>query len=425
MDINALKLSRYNLFTDDLQAVSNVRSGAAMTLDPDTFRLLKSGRFLSLPAVRIRELAAGGFLVPADPDEISLVLSGRRRRNHVFRILTTTACNASCRYCYQKSHPPSFMDAAAAAQTARFIAGRAESWDRPAQLEWFGGEPLLNTEAIDIICRTLSGAGVHFHSAVTTNAAALTEELADKALTLWKLIHAQITLDGAGRRHEAVKGLPPGTFDRIIVMIHQLTDRGISICVRVNHTDSAAEAELISLLAREFADARGLLRVRLSPLYQAAGRQRLQAMAEILALRRLLAESGLEPPRRCFGVKPISSRCASAEGGYTIAPDGLLYTCAHCMEKSQCFGSVWECDEDHPARRLFISRDLPEKCLQCLYLPVCLGGCRAAELGLAALEQCSPASLLFEQAQRMRIILQNSRPRGREKARPEPGERIV
>ncbi len=152
---------------------------------------------------------------------------------------------------------------------------------------------------------------------------------------------------------------------------------------------------MLSVIAQEFPGAGNHLRVCVSPLYQDEELQR--TVREILKLRLHLVRLGLSAPFRAFIPRPIHARCASAEGGYTFAPDGKLYTCAHCMTQDQCFGSILDAQESHPARQRFISRDISEKCRRCLYLPFCLGGCRAVELGLARMEQCSPDVLALNQ----------------------------
>ena len=295
------------------------------------------------------------------------------------------------------------MDRAAAEQTARFISEKMAGRPDAAQIEWFGGEPLLNTDAIDIICSRLRAEGIRFFSSVTTNALLFGAGLLERAAADWNLLHVQVTLDGIGDRHESVKGFPPGSFDRILDNLRKLMNQGILLTIRVNHTDSGAETELISLLARKWADYKDLFRIDLSPLYQAQGEARCRDMEEILDLRKYLCEAGLTSGEQVFRTAAVTSRCRAADGGYTVAPDGRLYSCVHCMTDNECFGTVWEHQEDHPSRMRFISPELLRQCKQCIYLPFCLGGCRAAELGLARLERCRADSLVFEKMLRMRL----------------------
>ena len=398
-----LKASRYNYYLSEEGIVANTRSGASAILERAVLQALQENRLDRLTQDRQLNLIEKGMLVLAGTDETAKVLEARKRRTNCFRILTTTACNASCAYCYQKDLPCLFMDGWTALQTAAFILRQMQGQREAAELEWFGGEPLLNTEAIDIICSRLRSENLKFMSSITTNASVFSLDLLRRIREDWNLFHVQVTLDGIGNRHDTMKGLIPGTFDRILESLKFLMDQHIFISVRINHTDSAAETELLTFLSQTFAGYSDRLRICISPLYQARGEARIKAMKEILELRKKLCELQFALTDRIFCVNPLRSRCRAAEGGYTIAPDGRLYSCVHCMTDRDCFGTVWKHEENHSAREVFMSRDLTEQCRECLFLPVCLGGCRAAELGRVPMDQCLPDSLVFAEMMRMRF----------------------
>ncbi len=392
-----LKTSRYNRYLCEHGLVANTRSGAVVRLEQADILALQDGDADGLRPDLRHELVRQGVLVPSDVDELALVLEAWTGRATHFQILTTTDCNGACPYCYQRGMPVSYMDDETAQQTIEFISQHAGGRSEAVQLEWFGGEPLLNTRAIDTICNGLKAKGVLFHSSITTNASAFTPTLMARVPEDWNLVHAQVTLDGVGIRHEAVKGLASGTFDRIVNCLRNLMDQDVAVTIRINHTDFVAEAALLDFLAQALASYSDRMCIVLSPLYQARGEARKRAMGEILELKRRLCESGLVSADLLFRMRPAKSRCHAAEGGFTVAPDGRLFSCAHCMNDQECFGTVWEYDSDHPMRLKFVSRDLADRCLDCLFLPICLGGCKAGELGLVQMDQCLPVSLVFDE----------------------------
>ena len=86
------------------------------------------------------------------------------------------------------------MDSAVAEKTAEYIARHCGG--KEVSLSWFGGEPLYNMEAIDIICRRLEDKSVAFHSKMISNGYLFDKEIVRKANEDWKLRNVQITLDG-------------------------------------------------------------------------------------------------------------------------------------------------------------------------------------------------------------------------------------
>ena len=81
-----------------------------------------------------------------------------------------------------------------AADAADYIARVSEGGK--VTLSWFGGEPLMNTKAIDIITSELRARGVPFRSKIVSNGYLFDGELVRKAKDEWALEFAQITLDG-------------------------------------------------------------------------------------------------------------------------------------------------------------------------------------------------------------------------------------
>jgi len=108
-------------------------------------------------------------------------------RRVVCRILTTTACNARCAYCYEKGVPVLRMAEETAEQAARFLAWQAKKAEVPVILEWFGGEPTLHLSPVDRICACLGGAGVEYRSSIVTNGLLANRCLAGDRSRLWNL----------------------------------------------------------------------------------------------------------------------------------------------------------------------------------------------------------------------------------------------
>lgn len=373
----------------------NSFTGSILRLNSQETEVMRNGKLSKLVPERLRQLADGGFLIPNDTDELSRLFAAIERNAQSpwldFRILTTTACNASCAYCYERGTQILTMNRETAEQTAHFIAARHRDSNLyiPVHLEWFGGEPLLNRDAIDSICHELRSVGVAWYSTMMSNSVLFDSQIIKDAVDSWQLRRVQTTLDGAGKRHEAAKGLPSGSFSRILENIHILLDSKVVVRIRINFDHEDAINELIDCMSREFPGGIERLGIYICPLYKKVQQYPAEIMERIIGLNRRLIDVGLAKAESFYTLKPRSSRCFAAyKGGYTIAPNGKLYNCSHNMSPEQCVGTIWSYDYENSVRQAFIPKGFSDKCKNCVLLPMCLGGCRAAELDIADMPQC-------------------------------------
>ena len=154
----------------------------------------------------INNLIKQGILIDNNYDEKKLVDASRTRR--VFgekyaylRILTTTACNARCSYCYENGFKVETMSEETADSLIKYILNlpKMENF----YIHWFGGEPLLNTKVIDKIMSAiydklkLNGTTIHVY--FTSNGSMLDKEMSHKAKELWHANSFQITIDDIGK----------------------------------------------------------------------------------------------------------------------------------------------------------------------------------------------------------------------------------
>lgn len=318
------------------------------------------------------------------------------------RILTTTACNARCAYCYEKNAAILWMDNQTADETAHFLTERAKETEGSVSLEWFGGEPTLNLKAADRITARLRGTGVSCRSSIVTNGLLADECLQEHRIALWDLRLAQITLDGTARYHEAVKGFQPGAFDRILHNVSALADAGIRVKLRLNLADQADEIErLIDTLAERFSGSERIL-AYVNPIYPGERSYHKQTMLTVLRLNDKLLAAGLTAGRSPYDLNERSGRCfMMTSTGFTVAPDGRLYNCSHDMRKEQCVGSVRQYDPANPVRTAFLQEAPAPECVICKAFRICKGGCRIGELGFAQMPQCHPYKNVLSEIQRI------------------------
>lgn len=126
-----MKASCYNYFFNGEEpdcALWNTKTGAFFRISRHEYDCLRGSSFESLDEQRRMQFADTGVLVPNGMDEIGDIVNmlpdARESSPLYFRILTTTDCNASCAYCYEKGIAASAMDADRAQRTADFIIRR-------------------------------------------------------------------------------------------------------------------------------------------------------------------------------------------------------------------------------------------------------------------------------------------------------------
>lgn len=189
------------------------------------------------------------FLIPADMDIKAVAKMLRQKalqlksgpganKKHSYVIFTTTACNARCKYCFEQGMDTINMDDKTAAEVAEYIE-RTVSGEE-VKLKWFGGEPLVNKDAINAICAHLSEHGLKYRSNMSTNGDLL-PQCTDEELKLWDLKDVQLTLDDVGAEYERIKGLPSGAYDRLVESVKRLGSLGIHISMRIHlHPENGA-----------------------------------------------------------------------------------------------------------------------------------------------------------------------------------------
>jgi sulfatase maturation enzyme AslB (radical SAM superfamily) len=133
-------------------------------------------------------------MIPEDMEEKNLVELVRWVRRNTckepdyitcYTILTTTDCNARCFYCYEKGIRRLPMSRETADKTVAFI--KEHCGEKSVNISWFGGEPLFNSEVIDIIIGYLKENNIKYISTMVTNGYLFDEKLIFKAKNFWNL----------------------------------------------------------------------------------------------------------------------------------------------------------------------------------------------------------------------------------------------
>ena len=375
------KVLLHNVVTGQLAVLDQAEAEALDTL-PSAFRPW------------MEPLITARYLVPEDHDEHRQVVNLRRILQMLddahgpkpifgYTILTTTACNARCYYCYEAGIKPVTMTEETADAVVRFIDGHCGA-DRKVTLSWFGGEPTVAADRIDRICSGLEGAGIAYRSTMTTNGYLFDEDMADRAVRLWHLESAMISVDGTKENYnriKAYKNAADNPYQRVMRNIGLLLDRNVRVGLRMNfdrenYTDFEALLEeanrryrkhpCLMVYAHQINGGRGC--------EDAADSESLTEWNE-RQINRMNSASRENGTYRQPAVLPhlkYEPCMAGRDTAATILPDGRLVGCPEYLGDDQVRGSIFEGITDPSlAASWKITREFPE-CPDCVLCPTCV-----------------------------------------------------
>ena len=362
-------------------------------------------------------------------------------------VLTTLQCNFACDYCLQGDHGEynksvTKMSPETARHVCEWFVERLDSVKpRKLVLTFFGGEPLLNLEALYAISERAydetQKRGVESEINIITNGLLLTREIVDHLKPLG-LNGVKVTLDGDRETHDRMRPLRGGqaTFDKIVENIRQVADR-CNIAIGGNFDEDSVDsypALLDFLKEQSFADS--LVKVAFKPIISTTPKPQTDGLIPLTAVDQsgrplgggcmtIAGSGGGSPCDSCHFLDEKMSflREETKQRGfhtldgvhmgpceihmthaYTVGTDGSLFACpGFATEADQSVGHI----ESHLHAQEFRT-DSAERfdalspwqhCGDCSFIPVCGGGCSVAshnEQGDMNLPSCHKSS--FETA---------------------------
>lgn len=353
------------------------------------------------------------YYVPLEFDEVMWVNKLRITKNseskegliNGFTIFTTMDCNARCFYCYEKGQPRISMTDKIAKDTADFILKTSSG--SSVDIRWFGGEPLLNTNAIDIICNTISKNGARFKSSMITNGLLFTDSIISKAKKFWKLNRVQITLDGPKnvyQRTKSYKNAVGDEFDRVIDNISKLINDQIKVSIRLNQGlyNTSDLLELIDILSDRFGG-KDLLSVYNSLLYD--GKVEPDNLSEkemyerFIIIQNKLIKCGLLRSNPLKKKIRFSHCMADNDSSVIITPKGEIGKCEHFTNK-HLVGNIYDSQFDFNEILRWKEQYQPTlKCFKCPLYPQCVRIIMCPEeRELCSLSQCENKIELIQRA---------------------------
>ena len=368
----------------------------------------------------LKTLLEGYFLVPESKDECAFY-KGLFRIMHSFAsvkgiqgytVLPTFACNARCVYCYEEGMKPKAMTRETALQTVDYIL-RTRNCDN-VTMNWFGGEPILGEDIIDLILGKLREAGINYVSTMISNGSLITPEIVAKMRNDWNLKSIQISMDGARDDYYARKRYVSGDehYEKVMRSVSDLSEAGIKVVIRCNvDGDNWQRIRLFINDAGDLIRHKDNVSLYFCPLFSVRSSDKdVEIWREIIAAGPMIEEAGFHRCGYMGFLKGFRRNYCIADGNsVVIAPDGSLFACEHCLPESR-YGDVAEGPADEEALNAFSRSDhIRDKCKACVFLPECTGfaSCPVEDRHCIAVREMLAADMLEKLSRKTDLVVEN------------------
>lgn len=441
METTHYKVSQFNKFfevNDNEFVALNTVSGAILKIDQLGRQYLDFEEPSKItPDVKksLDELfIAGGYWIQDSRDEIASLrekhfLARNNLHHWSITICPTLDCNFNCDYCYERRKPGNMSIEVQNAFTKAFLNRVAEL--KAVHVTWYGGEPTLAWDVIERLSAVMIEACEHYN--VMYSASIITNGYNFDSNKISSLEHhkigfVQISLDGDRDFHDKRRALVnnQSTFDRILRNIVALNGLDVEVGIRINIDKRNIES--IPSLLKRLSDA-GIrdssnITVNFAPIEPIATANK--KVSEYTLSRLEFAE--LEPHLyhlanefligKIIYAKPkLESNCVAIEkDGVVLTPDGSIHRCWEAMTIDEYkLGTILEGyppSQDSRQYRFWMDWDpfAPmTRCLDCVWLPSCMGGCPLRSLVPDSLITSEPnincAYIAYNSAQVLKLII--------------------
>lgn len=377
-----LKVSDYLHFTNKENLVLSLRTASLIKLDDERFISLKNGVYRLFNDDEILKLKEMGFVVPDVSEYKQLqrirknTLTAKADRSS-YTILTTTNCNARCPYCYEQGIEQISMSPATQKRIVDLICADQV---KKVHISWFGGEPLLNTSAMDYITEQMNENGKEYSESIVTNGFLIDKYISN--IAKWHISNVQITLDGIYEKYDNVKQFinEHNSFERIISNISLLLDNDVPVSIRLNFSDRnyLDILECIDYIYNKFGNNR-ILRVYAHHIFNESYHLNDGTNIYTIIFRKLM-DCGYITSLEDLGLKARNYFCfVNNRSHKVIDPNGDMYLCEHITRNSsnKKVGNIVEGITNIENYNYWSSISYPySECRKCKFIFLCQGGCK-------------------------------------------------
>jgi uncharacterized protein len=406
-----MKASKYNIIFDDVlknkYLVFNSLTESLVVLnkkyfnDINIFRTYKQNQIETQLSFNVELLLNGGFIIDNNFSEDSYLKLNVNNFNYhndtLFLILIPTLnCNFDCVYCKEMKRDETYSED----DIARIINYVESSMKnkKNLEIEWYGGEPLLEIETIKKLTKSFKKIcedNKSFYSAsICTNGSLFNEDIINKLKDL-SIYYIQITVDGPKNTHEMLRPMKNGkeSFDLIFKNISEIVMKNNNIFIRLRVNISDDNIDLIKDLFLYIPDnIKSKIQLYFRYIFSSKSKNYKEFNKSFnwkkywgLYIDSLdYGLNSFDPCSSFFNNKKYFFYCYETErySSMYIAPKCLLFKCSQSFSIDESFGQLMKDGRIHYHNYKnyidFCSVETIDRasCKRCLYLPLHFGGCR-------------------------------------------------
>lgn len=390
-------LSKYNIFSTEL--INNLipcvnllkRTYSELSLEDINYlynldKINKNSDFFN-------NLIEQGIIVNFDEKEYIKSSLLTNYNNNILTIIIAPSlnCNFSCPYCFEKHSDKTVMSLETQNKVINFIENfLIFSQRKKIKIIWYGGEPLLYPEIIEYISNSLISFceknNINYLASMLTNGYYFNQKNVEM-LNKCKLTQVQITLDGLEENHNATRFLKngEGTFNQIIDNLKNVRFNGIISIRHDIHTNNKKDSDGLKELIKQISEESGNKITYYSAPIIDVPAEKSENQVEFLNIKDSIE---FELKRRNERIPNFRTTYCSAPSlfFFGIGSKGELYKCWEDFGFSKrSYGNIDQWDIRNPlhtasnldmlTKYINSSGILDNECLNCVWLPICAGGC--------------------------------------------------
>lgn len=317
-------------------------------------------------------------------------------------VLTTSACNLACSYCFEEGINLKGFMSEETCQRLLYWTDQKLQEVRPQvlQLTLFGGEPLMNPKAVRSLSRALHkltrSKGTKLEIMLITNGVLLDEAVVTELMALG-LTRIKVTIDGDEAAHDAKRHYKSGkgSFRKIIDNLLAIKGKA-PIAIGGNFDDSTKESipRFLDYLMDLGFTPDDIMSINFKPILAPTSELAVlnnsmdsghtctfsdMNVSDILWLRNEVEKRGFKNSSDGVTLGPC---CATREQTYAVDPWGKIYKCVALVGREEYITGDLNRLEDNYQNTRFMTVDLWQdpSCQDCAYRPICGGGCRGSSV---------------------------------------------
>lgn len=408
-EIIQIRASKFNILIDSKNkeeyGLYNTFTGAVILIDGEMKEILEGSKITEIPENFVTSLKKMGFIVPKNIDEIKRFKyryfeKNYNKRESVFSIIPTYACNLRCPYCYEGSGEivSKSMDSEMIERVLKGIKSYVlKNNIRKLGITLYGGEPLVVKKTSLKILKDLFNwckeNKINFDSSMITNGTLVTKELVNDFSKYLKMV--QLTLDGPKKFHNSrrISKKGKGTYETILQAVKFWREQQVLVSLRIQiSNDNYSEMSTLfeDLASRGIHTDPGIITyvfplMELNNICASMASMYVKDEDELKIVPYVWKQainygfnSVVTIPQPTF----VAPYCSFTNVNHFLVDGyGDLYKCVSVVsEKEFVVGKINENGNLSDFTQEFYNfqtrdpTEIPE-CYECKYLPICSGGC--------------------------------------------------